>query len=129
MQIPDNTPPLRQVNRDKSPPLTPTLPRGGGSWGMQLIGALDGRHSSLVHPTLWKSSLTRASTDGEVFRRRQLRESLTELLQKGHFHTVSIFLTLWSAALALITLFRCLPLDHVRNFDNFSKSGLTVMRP
>ena len=34
-----------------------------------------------------------------------------------------------TVTLPLITLFRSCQLDHVRNFDNFSKSGLTVMSP
>ena len=71
-------------------------------WKHALHTTLQGGHSPLLHPTLWKSSLTRASMDGEVFRRRQLRESLTELLQKRALpHGLHLKVTL-----PLITLFR-----------------------
>ena len=51
-------------------------------WKHALQMLLEGRPSPLLRPTLWKSSLTQASTDGEVFRCRQLCELLTELLQR-----------------------------------------------
>ena len=60
-------------------------------WKHALHTQSEGRSSVLLPPTLRKSSLTLASTDGEVPRRRRLRESLTKLLQNGHFQTISIF--------------------------------------
>ena len=45
-----------------------------------------------------------------------VRESLTELLQKGHLHHTSLG----------AGIYHPLPLDQVRNFNKFSKFGLMV---
>ena len=66
-------------------------------------------------PTLWKSSLTLTSTDSEVPRRRRLRESLTKLLQNGHFQTVSIIHSVSDDCSTYHPLARLLLADHVRN--------------
>jgi len=50
-------------------------------WKHALHTHSEGKSSVLLPPRLWRSSLTLASTDGEVPRRRRLRESLTTLLQ------------------------------------------------
>ena len=61
-------------------------------WTYALHTLLEGRHSAASN-TLKK--LADSSIQyREVFRRRRLRESHTELLQKAHFHTGSIFPTL-----------------------------------
>ena len=84
-------------------------------WEHALHTLLEGRHSSAASNTL-KSSLNRTSTNGEVFRCQRLCESLTELLQKR-------------TLICCVGTYHPLSLDHVRNFDNFSKFGLTVMSP
>ena len=65
-------------------------------WKHALHTQSEGRSSVLLPTTLWKSL---ASTDSEVPRRRRLRESLTTLLQNGHFQTISIFHSATTAAL------------------------------
>ena len=68
-------------------------------WKHALHTQSEGRSSVLLPPTLGKSSLILASTDGEVPRRRRLHESLTTLLQNGHFQTFSILHSATTAAL------------------------------
>ena len=98
-------------------------------WKHALYTRSEGRSSILLPPTLWKSSLTLASTDGKVPRRCRLwvtHNAAAKWTFPNRFHLPL------SESAALITLFRDRLLttwEVLMYSDNFNKSELTVMRP